>query len=245
MFKSLLLCMGVSMSLFGQIHEIQSLQEIKRHLPKEESTLCIFDVDYTLTMPEDPYAHLPNIIKYRHVYRSVYKEISDDLGNLIRLHLVGDGDSILIEETTPDLLEELKKQGVLLMAYTASNRYHKGDGHWRQAQLTKLGIDFTTYAHMIAPESDCFCGGVLFGNFPKLKGPPLIKFLETAHVQPTMIVAVDDKKIHLESMEKELADLGIGFIGLWYEGAKSFQTSEVTEEGFINYYDNLRKIAES
>ncbi len=244
MLKSFLLSMGVTMSLFGQIHEIQSIKEVRKHLPKEEKPLCIFDVDYTLTMPQDPRGQLPNILKYRHIYKDLYKGISEDQANLVRVHLVGDGESVLIEDSAVELIQELKDKGCPVMAFTASTRYHKGDGSWRAKRLKRLGVDFETGAADIAPDSEVFNGGVLFGNFEKLKGPPLIKFLDTAHVKPNMVIAVDDKEVHLKSMEEELNALGIDFIGLVYRGSRHYPSEEVTEESFIQFYKDLRDVVE-
>lgn len=245
MLKSLLMSLGTCASLCASLHQIDSIEEVRKYVPENGNTLCVFDVDYTLTMPSNPHAQLSNIIKYSYIYRDNYKGLTKDQGNQIRLDLMNDSDPILIEETSAKLIDDLRAKGVKVMACTASHRYYKGDGDWRARGLLKVGVDFSQQADVIAPSSDTFYKGILSCNFAKLKGPPLVSLLATSNYKPTTVVVVDDKDIHLESIETELSKMGIEVIGLHYQGAKNYPAEEVTEKSFIDYFTGLRSKVES
>ncbi len=235
---------GISMSLSAQIVEITTIEDVSKFVHTPKGALCIFDVDYTLTMPKEPACQMPNIIKYIQVFKAVYEGLSDDVANLLKMHIVGDGDSIMIEEGALDVLQQLKNNGSYLMAFTAANRTHQGNGDWRNRQLESLGIHFHKQEIALAPESEVYHKGVLYGNFVEEKGGTLIKWLSTAYIKPQLIVAVDDDLKHLKAMERELQGSSVEFVGLHYKGAKQYKSQEVSEEQFKDYYKNLRKLVE-
>ena len=240
MFRTVILSMGLSMSLFGQIHEIDSITEVPAYIESVDTSLCIFDIDYTLIMPKNPSGHLPNIIKHMDHYKKVYSDLTAEEVNTVRMNLVGEGNSVIIEENSPTLIKDLMDQGVYVMGFTAGLRYHGTNGDWRGDDLKSVGFDFESTCDQIAPASESFHRGVLYGNFEKLKGPKLRTFLQEAHIKPSVVVMVDDKLVHLMSVEKELSDLGISFIGLKYKGARNYKCDEVSFEELQDHFYKLR-----
>lgn len=133
---------------------------------------------------------------------------------------------VAVEPTESDIIENiayLQNQGHLVCALTARGSFIALK---TQEHLESLGIDFSRSCpvmHMNHPDFFCW-NGVMYAGAHE-KGHTLISFLqymqEESYELPTMCIVIDDKKRHLESIEKALLQTypSIVFHGFRYAGS--------------------------
>lgn len=97
-------------------------QEIKRiageHTPEE--ILVCFDIDLTLTAPENKNAAMKNIKAHRDFFRKILKPLSEEERFLTLVFSTKQGKSTLIEKKTPEIIKKLQIEGYQTMAVTRS-----------------------------------------------------------------------------------------------------------------------------
>jgi hypothetical protein len=171
--------------------------------------------------------------------------------------------SLLIEKETPLILSSLQTKGIKLMALTAASSGHVMGAFipdLRYQELKKHDIDFSSsFPHLQDMQftdlkQNCgsyplFTKGILLVNGDSArinkdwlsKAEVLLHFFEKTAFYPQKIVFVDDKKEHLEEMEKALSHLNIAFIGLHYQGAKTFPTEKLDAKVMETRWNDIVK----
>ncbi len=92
-------------------------------------------------------------------------------------------------------------------------------------QLASLGVSFLSGAPEVGPfvvpmaMPTLYVQGVLFtGEFNK-KGETFVRFLSIINRKPKKVVFIDDKRSHVEDVERALTEQGIAYIGIHYTAA--------------------------
>jgi hypothetical protein len=242
-----------------------------------EDIIVAFDIDMTLTQPDHPAVYYPAIKKYVDVYKAVLDKLTPeqkDLASTLTTQIIPQK---WVEKETPQIIKALQKQGIKMMALTSTlSGKIKGFPDkmviLRRDQLQKMGLDFTssfkkltlvaTYFQFkrYAGSYPIFYHGILStnGEGDASKGDVLVSFL--THIgpmyesklgvhgyRPNVIIFVDDKRKHLESVEAALEayDPSIQFIGIEYQGAYSYAPKDISKEDFQKFWENLAKKAKS
>lgn len=202
---------------------------------KSDNCWIIFDVDYTLTMPEIVFEEKSYGISKKNMMEAL-SDISNDK-SFDRTY----SSSIflsrrLIDENAPEVIAELKKNGAKVFALTAA----LGKDSLRQLRfdrLKKMGVDFSDsfdFSEVLLDDIPPFLGyrarysnGILYANGehgPNCnKGFVLTSFMNKIGQKPTHIVFIDDRKKNLEDLQKTFENSEIKFFGILYADKKEYE----------------------
>lgn len=244
---------------------------LKTHKP--EDVLVAFDIDMTLTQPDHPAVYYPALQKYENVFKDILGGLSPedkDLASTLTTQLFPQR---LIKKSTPQMIRNLQHQGVKTMALTSSlagkiKGFPDKMVILRRDQLQKMGLDFSnSFKNFMAVMEffdfrkyagalPTFYHGILStnGEGDASKGDVLVAFLR--HVEPDygdkirkrgfhpkVIIFVDDKKKHVESVESKVQayDPFIQVVGVQYEGAYDYAPLDISKEDFQQFWEDLAK----
>lgn len=215
---------------------MNAMEDLYRHLEElPAETLFIFDIDYVITMPQDPLLQILASEEARSHLGPMLKELSHDEHHLFYTLTVLQGEQRLVEATTRAVLDNISAKGHRLMALTALHvaQVRGCDTTLaRIGELRRLGIDFAQAFPHVEPffvleelthyfhGKPTYREGVLFSNsFSHDKGTVLNAFLKAIDHRPPAIVFVDDLQENILDVERTAHALGIPFWGLHYRGA--------------------------
>lgn len=237
---------------------------------KANDILVAFDIDMTLTQPDHPAIFYPAIKKYVDVYKKILGELTPEQKDLAATLTTQIVPQKLVEEGTPQIIKSLEQQGIKVIAFTSSLAGHiKGYRDQiivlRKGQLHKMNLDFSksfkdfaniaTFSEFrkYAGGYPMFFGGILSANGEGniSKGEALNTLLHhlgkdgKSSYHPKVVVMVDDKKKHLEDVEKHLKSLdpSIQFVGIEYEGAFNYAPQDISKEDFQKFWQDLANLA--
>jgi len=222
---------------FADMTQIFDLKEIERELDQAgPNTLVVFDVDEVLITTEDHFIHpysystlFPIVDQYA---KKIDRKELEEIMSLCFLH----PKRVLIEGTTPELIQQIQKREIKTIALTHCEHGPLGlipsVEVWRIEDLQSHGIDFSAsfkdHPRLVLTElkstkvpSPLFQQGILFSK-GYTKGQVLKAFLERIDFHPSKILFIDDSHDNLESMEKELQALKIPHRIFHYTGASRF-----------------------
>jgi hypothetical protein len=220
---ALTVCFSTAL-LEGKIIETKTTAEALAEV--DAQTLLIFDLDNTVVMPaqtlggEEWFDYL--VTKYTGEYQQ-----SGENAALAKLHA---GERALrewiavqkvtdvqaVEASAPQAIAEKQKQGTKTLGLTARPAELVKETH---VQLERIGIQFDsapvtkkklTLAGIPVAQFD---SSILFVGPLNSKGVVLTAFLDKTQYTPKKIVFVDNKRHHLEAVEKALSGRGIEFVG--------------------------------
>jgi len=239
---------------------------------KAKDVLVAFDIDMTLTQPNHPAMYYPALTKYVDVYKTILEQLTPeqkDLAATLTTQLVPQK---LVEEGTPQIIKTLQEKGVKVIALTSSLAGNiKGCKDQvivlRKDQLEKMRLDFSKSLQEFVTDLKfidfkkyagaypMFYHGILSANGEGnvSKGEVLNALL--SHIgkvrkpgfRPKVVIMIDDKKKHLEDVEKHLKsyDPSIQYIGIEYEGAFNYAPQDISEEDFQKFWEDLANQAKS
>lgn len=132
-------------------------------------------------------------------------------------------------------LNLLQQQGIIVMGLT-----HRQPSLVESTlrQVNSLGLNFFDSAPVkdsfIVPSETPtkYVQGILFTEEYNKKGEIFVRFLSIIDQKPKKVVFIDDKKSHVEEMERALTGIGIGYIGVHYtaiEHAEKVYSPEIAE----------------
>jgi hypothetical protein len=221
MIKFLCCCLFATVLVFSEIRMIHSLDEISTD-EFSKRTLVMIDLYGVLIIPQD--ALLQN-------YQSEWKPEGTR-------EWTAEEDTIawmnakfqILDPIGPALLDMLYENGMSTIGVTSFAMDQAGIvesiPEWLSQHLKQLGLNFKMEKEIIFPIQKGFVPpsfekGILYcGDFYKKdrdnKGKILSLYLDWLDWMPDQIVLVDDRKHHLESVEKELNRRGISFLGFHY-----------------------------
>lgn len=255
---TLTLALGLitSSSASADMAEAPNFEAIEAELLSlDQDALVVFDVDFTLIVPEDKMLR-PSGEKYlreitQEKLRGYSKEKIDELTSQVMLQ----SRVRLTDVKSLELLDLLQQKGIKTVALTAIRTGEYGAipsmEDWRVQQLRRLGIDFAYSFPGVNPivfsefqgkgPSPAFSQGIICTVRYK-KGQVLKAFLEHLNWKPSKVVFVDDRLDCLQSVETEMDLLGIPTMGFLYtaetgkneridEEIADFQINTLLEEG--------------
>jgi len=243
---------------FADIVQTQDLDSVIKSIEKaDKNTLVIFDVDDVLVTAKD------QILQpmYKNYNNSLAKEIEKrhskaEAENLWSIILLAYADE-LVDPRLPLLIRDIQAREVKLLALTnlLTGSFGKilSIEDWRIARLEHFNIRFSD-SWIGLPQKrfmnfnpkdprrfPAFKKGVLFAaGFPK--GEVLQAFLHYSNFKPKMIIFIDDKQHHLESIESFCSKQEIDFVGFEYIAVKSKSHSTLNESRAKYQFDVLEKM---
>ena len=195
----LFLCAAFYLS--GEVIPTRTLDVVNTH-DIDSDTWVVFDVDMTLVVPKEPILWGGAYKSFLNIAEKTIPDFEEKHISHYRKIIMEEAIWMLIEETSPQLVESLQEKGAKVIALTAME-YEFSD--WRVNHLLGFGLDFSN-----APATDFYCykKGILFSdNTPK--GEVLISFFNHLGVKPKKVIFFDDSKKFIDSVESELTKAGI------------------------------------
>lgn len=217
----LLLCLSVTStcSLQGEIIETNNFKEIVNHI--SPNTLVIVDIDDTLLIPVQALGTDVWFLSRLEHHRQIQKDRALALDRALAeweavRHMT---DVKIVEEGTDAIINEIQKNNVVVMGLSTQGL---GLSTRTGVQLKSLCIDLSKTAPSIqelyfmnGQNGVLYRQGILF-TAGTSKGDALLKFLDAINYHPKHIVFINDKKTHLQDLEKGVESRHIKFTGLRY-----------------------------
>jgi hypothetical protein len=237
----------------SSIRSIHSFEDIRAELENAESnTLIIFDIDDVLITYNDMVLR-PCGAQFE---PTCLKGIDPKEIPLLESIMFNEGKIILVEPSTPHLIDRLEKNRVKTIALTSARTGKFGVienvEDWRLRILKQFNIDFSQsfpesqiiyFEKGAKKESDyaLFKQGIVFlGDERNTKGFFLLKFLESIQWTPKKILFIDDKMSNLTSVATALEGTNIAFQGYQYHGV-DYLPGEFNEQVAEVQFAHLRK----
>lgn len=259
--KKILLTIVMTLNIFmchAQITQVNEMKEVFDAFKKADSkTLAIFDVDMVLVQPSDPAFQMANMKRYSTVSKRIMKEVPTDKQMIFLSLMTTHSNPVLIDERTPQYLEQIIQRGIPTIALTANLTGKLGTiskmEQWRVDGLRRLGIDFSrtspcksslVFDNLASYRGNysTYIDGVLFVNGTTVsKGDAFLSFLEKSGFLPNKVIFVDDREDNLKSLESAIQKLdpSIEYQGFHYLGAKNYPSETVSEEEFESRWQKL------
>jgi hypothetical protein len=217
----ILCCLAITSSLFSEIRTIYSLAEVPID-NFSQATLVMLDLDDVLIYPKD--------VLMQH-WRGNWKPegvrawtAEEDTIAWMNAHFQ------ILDPFGPKLIDALNEQGIPTIGFTSFAMDQAGIVEsipkWRSQHLKALGLHFKEEQEVVfAVQEKCiqpsFEKGVLYcGDLYKKekdnKAKILALYLNWLHWTPQQVILIDDGKKHLESVQEELEQRAIPFIGFHY-----------------------------
>jgi hypothetical protein len=225
----LLFCTDVS----AIILEASSLEVIEQEIQQlDDDALVVFDVDYTLIVPNDLILTPCGEIYFQEFVKKL--RTLEARGEILGSQIALQSQVSLVDEKILDLLARLKEKKIKTIALTAMLTGQYGlipnVEDWRFKQLNTLEINFdwsfpsvdsiTLHEFEGKQSPPVFKQGVLASaKYPK--GQVLVEFLKQIQWKPSKIIFVDDRMEFIESVETELSKEEIPLISFHYLAAKN------------------------
>jgi len=259
--KKVLLTLLMTFSIFtchAQITQVNDMQEVFNALSNADSnTLVIFDVDMVLIQPSDPAFQMANMKRFSAISKRIMKEVPADKQMIFLSLMTVSSDPVLIDNRTPQFINQIIRRGIPTMALTANLTGKFGTiqkmEQWRVDGLRQLGIDFSKTAPCqtsllfdnLAPyrgNYSTYLNGVLFVNGTTVsKGEAFLSFLEKSRFFPNRVIFIDDREDNLKSLEAAIQkfDRPIEYQGFHYLGAQKYPSKMISEEEFESRWQKL------
>ncbi len=242
-----------------QYKAIYSIKEIQPLLRGPDKTLIVFDIDYTLTHPNEPAFQFGNFKRNVELIQPVFLKLSprerDLFANLMVFHISGNSP---IEPDSSVQIEEMQELSYKVIALTASLTTPLNQESLIQKRiedLKKSGFNFSKNlgdlphkSYDQIPENfkshPHYESGILFTNGENqknYKGELLVYFLSSLSWKPQHIVFIDDRPLNLEVVQESLDsyDPSIDFTGLHFLGALNFPSREISKNEFSEKIESL------
>lgn len=214
-------------SLVGRIEEISSFSEINTYLPLNTyefaETLIILDLDNTLITVdhEDQLGSdhwVEKLFCYLRDELHIPSEQALDQAIAAFIALQPSLRYCCIEKDTLDVIGNIHMRGISVMGLTI--RSHCLVPHTTQ-ELDRLGFVFTRHGQDMSLITPCnmplmIRNGIIFTQGADKGIALLTYFKHNPHVTFKRIIMIDDKRKHLQAVEKACQQLDIDFIGLRY-----------------------------
>lgn len=251
--------------LEGKTIEITAMKDILKNIDfileryDKEDILLAFDIDLTLTVPDEPAVQIPYLNKYHVLLQKIMSGLNNDQGFLLFSIATKKPPQILIDVKTPSIIKKLQKKGIKIIALSSSITGELGSikrvEEWRYDALKKFGVVFDLSFPQITDliltdivsyrdQHPVFYQGILCTNSQKkIKGKTLMVFLKKINYSPKIIILVDDQKDNLNEMYEAIkqSNSDIEFLGIEYKVGKQFTSANISEQEFIAYWLNIVK----
>lgn len=220
-----------SSALLGNIVHAPNLDIIEKHIENlDENALVVFDVDFTLIVPNDrilaPCGE-EYLVGFMKKARSMgHKGEESESRVMLKMEVS------LVEDRILSLLEKLKQKNIKVITLTAMSTGQYGvvanAEQWRIEQLASLGI----HLDWAFPEIDSltlegfdgkstapvFKQGVL-ASARHPKGKVLNAFLKKIQYVPSKVLFIDDRMVFIDSVESEMEKENIKHTSFFYTAA--------------------------
>lgn len=261
MMKTLFLTFLMTFCIFfsqAELIEVNDMEEVFYKIKDVDSKgLVIFDVDMVLVQPEDPAFQMANMKRFSSIAKRIMKEVPADKQMIFLSLMTICSEPVLINSTTPQLMQKVMQRGVPVMGLTSNLTGEfstiKNMEKWRVNALRCLGIDFDQAApykkNILFDDLPSYRGnystyldGILFVNGTVVsKGDAFLSFLKKTELTSNKIVFIDDREDNLKSLEDAIQkrDKPIDYLGIHFTGAQNYPSKVISEQEFEARWQEL------
>ncbi len=214
-----------SLPVLAEVRETANLRDMEREVTSV--TLVCFDLDNTMIRAEQMLGSDQwwDDLVDGFVAAGMAEKQATEKAYDIWLPLQKISRFIPVQPDGPAVVRGFQDGGVLVMGLTARpSRYSS----LSSVQLASIGIDFRRRAPRGEPlalhlrDAAHYENGILFVGEQNSKGEVLKAFLDATGLKPGKIVFADDKKKHVEGMEKVFGRGPVAYVGFRYGGADAW-----------------------
>lgn len=220
-----------STPICGEVVHAPTLETVEKYVDDlDENALVVFDVDYTILVPNDRIL-APCGEEYLQKFMKILREMQEK-GEILGSQVTIQAQTSLVDNKILHLLEKLKQKNIKVIALTAMSTGQFGlipnMEQWRIEQLASLGIHlneaFPEIEMIMLEEFEgkkglpVFKKGILASSrYPK--GQVLCAFLKRMEWKPSKVLFIDDRMYFIDSVECELEKENIPHISFHYTAA--------------------------
>ena len=217
--------------LLGTVVHAPNLDLLEKYIKDlDENALVVFDVDYTLLVPDDCIL-TPAGEKYRLNLMKKHRDLHGK-GDVLESKILLQAKMSLVDKKILSILERLKQKNIKVIALTARSTGRCGlisnAEQWSVQQLASVGINldwsFPKMDSIVLKDFEgkktlpIFKRGILFSaRYPK--GQVLSAFLKKMQWKPSKVFFIDDRMIYIDSVESELDKENIKHVSFYYTAA--------------------------
>lgn len=210
------------LSVLAEVRETTNLRDMQREVTS--GTLVCFDLDNTLIRAEQMLGSDQwwDDLTNGFAAAGMTEKKATDKAYDIWLPIQKVSRFIPVQPDGPAIVRGFQDRKILVMGLTARpSRYSS----FTSTQLASIGIDFrrspprSKALDLLLKDSAHYENGILFVGEHNSKGEALKAFLDATGLKPGKIVFADDKKKHVEGMEKIFGSGPIAYVGFRYGGA--------------------------
>ncbi len=221
----------VSAYVCGEVVHAPHLGIVEKYIDDlDENALVVFDVDYTILVPNDRIL-APCGEEYCQKFMKILREMQEK-GEILGSQVTIQAQTSLVDNKILHLLEKLKEKNIKVIALTAMSTGQFGVipnmEQWRIEQLASLGIHldgaFPEVDMIMLEEFEgakglpVFKKGILASSkYPK--GQVLCAFLKRMEWKPSKVLFIDDRMYFIDSVEYELEKENIPHTSFHYTAA--------------------------
>ena len=227
-------------SILGKIIEVNTIFEMNKYEGK--NVLFLYDIDNTLVRPAQDFGS-------DQWFFARYKSLAEELKSKERAldQALSEWTAIQyltkVKEVEPKSAEQIalqQKKGLKIIGFTTRDLCLS---RCTKKQLNSLNIDFSKSRpcdediYFKNKNGVLYSDGILY-TCGTDKGDALFIFLNKIHYYPTKIVFINDKKSHLDEVERACRKHGIEFIGLRY----NYMDEDVNSFSLSQFGNNLKRL---
>lgn len=228
----------------------------------DQQTLVIFDVDDVLIHPFDQIIKSAYKSDYQKIIAGLIQKIGLKKTNIMQSQGLLQRQCGPVDDRFIVMIQALQRKGIKVIALTncETGKFEVVESleDWRIKELNQKGYHFEqSWQNMDAkildefipkdvietvknPRPSLFKGGILFASaLPK--GEVLKAFFSYFQFKPTKIIFVDDKRRHVESVEKAAKDLHVQFKGIEYSAVYDVEKKPLDMKRIQFQFDTLEK----
>lgn len=227
----------------AEIIESNEFSDVKKYV--NQDSLVLLNVTSTIYEPSNTMSHQlwREYFGIRVATVAPNSQAGIDLANHTKNMIVNNIPKQLVENITPELINEWQSAHIPVLAITRKNfcaPYAENFGEITHKHILSLGIDLEktlTYLKVknVNDPAYVFAYGMIFTN-KKPEGPAILALLNNMEFHPKNIVMIDNANASLESVRDALEGSCIAFTGIRYGRSDRLKANFNPTLGTIQFF---------
>lgn len=210
--------------LMGEIIETSQFEDVLLHVEQNASKelFIVCDIDNTLLRGSQ---HLGSVAWGDYMVaqlerKGISKQQAEEIENILWKTVQPYVKVKLVDPKTSEVIQEIQNRKISIVGLTARS---PDEVECTTNQLLSLGIDLSFEGRHPFVSTTClsmedrdalYDKGILFSTPFNKKSSVLFSFFEKYSIFPECIIFIDDKRSHVEDIEKACKELNIHFVGI-------------------------------
>jgi hypothetical protein len=230
----------------------ESVKEMEEYFNQaDDKTLVIFDINYTLTMPNDPALQKKSLTEHKVIFGKSFKDLTPAGSGILGAVFIANTTPVLVDSDFPAAFHKLQQKKAKVIALSSSTVGPIGDTTVQEIlyqRLKELGIQFLdvfekekkfeSLGKDFRGQSPIFYKGIALTNREiTTKGKVGLEVLKALKEKlnpwnPDKAILVEDLGNNLPELKKALESQGIACRTINFTGAQKYPRESVSQEQF-------------